>query len=333
MVKRSIGLAVHCADLTRFDADVIALKYPRGLFGPALAVAAALGQTEAAMRQLLPSLGSAHLFPGQGRIRAGQALYLRVVELSAFDYSEIRQFSADVLRQLGKLAPSARHVAMTVHGTGFGLSTAKTVHAQVAGCLDALTAGQFPRSLAQLSIVERDESLAREIEEALKEILPEQRVEIAAPAEAEPEPAARRTVQDQAAYDVFISYKSEDTAPAQEVYEFLTARGVRTFFSRASLPQLGSDEYHERIDSAIEQTRHMVVVTSSGEHATAKWVRYEWRLFLGEKLAGRKSGNLVTVIAGGMRIDELPISLRHRQVVQFSPSELGRLLDYLTHDT
>jgi len=320
-MKRSIGLAVHCADVTQFEADVIALKYPRGLFGSGLAVATALGKTEAAMQQLLPSVGSAQLFPGQGHIKAGQALYLRVVQLTAFDYIEIRQFSADVLRQLSQLAPRARHVAMTVHGTGFGLSTAKTVHAQVAGCLDAFREGQFPRSLTRLSIVERDASLAREIEEALQEILPGGQIEIAA-AESEPDSEPATT-----GYDVFISYKSEDSEPAEEVYRFLTERGLRTFFSRESLPQLGSDEYHQRIDSAIEQTRHMVVVTSSGAHATAKWVQYEWRLFLGEQLAGRKAGNLVTVIAGGMEIGELPISLRHRQV--FSPGELSQLLGYL----
>jgi len=60
----------------------------------------------------------------------------------------------------------------------------------------------------------------------------------------------------------------------------------------------------------------------------AQWVKYEWRLFLGEKLAGRKGGNLITVIAGGMQMRELPIGLRHREVVAID--EIERLLDYLT---
>ena len=74
----------------------------------------------------------------------------------------------------------------------------------------------------------------------------------------------------------------------------------------------------------------MIVVTSSGAHAMAKWVQYEWRLFLGEKLAGRKSGNLMCVIAGGMQIDDLPITLRNREVVRLFPEELPRLLQYTT---
>ncbi len=73
----------------------------------------------------------------------------------------------------------------------------------------------------------------------------------------------------------------------------------------------------------------MVLVTTSADHARAKWVDYEWRLFLGEKLAGRKTGKLVSVIAGGMTIGDLPIALRHREVIQLTPGDLGRLLKYV----
>jgi hypothetical protein len=76
----------------------------------------------------------------------------------------------------------------------------------------------------------------------------------------------------------------------------------------------------------------MVVVASSGKHALAKWVQYEWRLFLGERLAGRKTGNLVTVIAGEAAIADLPISLRNREVVGLASGEQERLCEYLRSD-
>jgi hypothetical protein len=323
-MTKHIAFSVHCADIAQFDADVIALKYARGLFGAALAVARALGQTEALMQERLPSVGSVYLFPGMGRIKAKQALFIRVVQLSAFDYGEIRQFSYDFLKGLSTLLPEARHVAMTVHGTGFGLSTSKTVHAEIYGCIEAVRAGKYPSHLERISIVERDETLARQFQSKLIEIIPKQSIEITAPDE--PEPASAH------AYDVFISYKSEDAPHARDVYEFLRAQGLSVFFSRESLPRLGSDEYHEQIDLAIEKARHMVIVTTSGEHTMAKWVNYEWRLFLGEKLAGRKTGNLVSVIAGDMTIGDLPISLRNREVLQLTPADLGRLLEYLKSD-
>ena len=67
--KRSVSISVECGDITRFAADVIALKYARGLFGAAQGVASALGKTEADIQQQLPDLGSAQLYPGGGRSR------------------------------------------------------------------------------------------------------------------------------------------------------------------------------------------------------------------------------------------------------------------------
>ena len=130
------------------------------------------------------------------------------------------------------------------------------------------------------------------------------------------------------AFDVFISFKSEDESHARAVYEELRAAGRRVFFSRESLPRLGSDEYHKQIDLAIEQAAHMVVVTSSAAHVQSKWVEYEWRLFLGEVLARRKSGNLITLLAGDMRIDELPISLRNREVARIGQGGLAAVIGY-----
>ena len=131
-------------------------------------------------------------------------------------------------------------------------------------------------------------------------------------------------------YDVFISCKSEDYEHAKVVYDFLVSRGVTVFLSKASLPQMGKDEYRDRIDLAIEESRHMLVVASKAAHVKAEWVKYEWGLFLGEKLAGRKEGNLVTVLAGGIKVSELPISLRNRETVPLVPEEIGRLLNYLS---
>jgi len=133
-------------------------------------------------------------------------------------------------------------------------------------------------------------------------------------------------------FEVFISFKSEDERHARQVYDLLVANGLNVFFSRESLPRLGSDEYHKQIDAAIERAHHMVVVTSAAEHVTAQWVEYEWRLFLGELLAGRKRGNLITLLAEEMQIGDLPISLRNREVMRMNPQGLAKLADYTRAD-
>jgi len=131
---------------------------------------------------------------------------------------------------------------------------------------------------------------------------------------------------------VFISAKSEDYAYAREVYHFLASRGVEVFFSEISLAQLGEADYREAIDSALERAEHMLVVCSTQEHVNSSWVKAEWGAYVNELRSGRKDGNLVTVLAGGMGINELPLTLRQFEVVPFSSDNLFRLLPYLGYN-
>lgn len=341
-MKKEIRVSIQLADITKFEADIVAVKFSGGLFGASLAVAKALGKTEADIQKAIPSLGSLHLVPGHGRIRAKQALFLSVVRLSSFDYMEIYQFSYDVLKGLRTLAPETRHLAMTIHTPEFSLNSPSfdtesdfSLQSELDGCIEAVRAGEYPPCLERITIVDKNKIQVQQLQAALLKILPEGKIEAVsflAPGDTEEGLLAEQLIPSTEEYDVFISYKSEDAEYAREVYNLLKSHGLRVFFSRESLPRLGSDEYHEQIDLAIERAHHMVIVTTSGEHAMAKWVKYEWRLFLGEKLAGRKNGNLVTVIAGGMDIGDLPISLRNREVVQLMPGDKERLLEYLKKD-
>jgi len=131
------------------------------------------------------------------------------------------------------------------------------------------------------------------------------------------------------AHLIFISAKSEDYDAATQVYQFLTDRGLRAFFSKESLPELGNADYGDQIDEALEETAHMVVVTSSRENVTSEWVKAEWRLFVNEKRGGRKAGNLLTVTTGEMGIVDLPATLRGYEVVPLTSEGLDRLLKFV----
>lgn len=134
-------------------------------------------------------------------------------------------------------------------------------------------------------------------------------------------------------YDVFISYKSTDYEYARNVYDILRSCGLEVFFSRESLPKLGSAEYHKQIDIAIDRSIHMVIVATSRKHIESKWVEYEWRLFLGEKLAGRKDGNLITVLAEDLSVSDLPISLRNLEAIPLVRGEIERLIEYVKKES
>jgi hypothetical protein len=128
---------------------------------------------------------------------------------------------------------------------------------------------------------------------------------------------------------VFISAKSGDYAYAEAVYRHLAAAGIDAFFSRESLPEVGSADYRREIDRALDEADHLVVVTSSAESVAAPWVEAEWGFFINEKRSGRKPGNLITVLAGAMRPADLPPSLRYYEAIPFDAPALDTLLRYV----
>ena len=89
-------------------------------------------------------------------------------------------------------------------------------------------------------------------------------------------------------YDIFICYKETDengkrtldSALAQDIYDALTAKGYRTFFSRISLEDKLGREYEPYIFAALNSAKIMLVVGTSYEHYNAVWVKNEWSRYL-----------------------------------------------------
>jgi uncharacterized membrane protein YeaQ/YmgE (transglycosylase-associated protein family) len=128
---------------------------------------------------------------------------------------------------------------------------------------------------------------------------------------------------------VFISAKNEDYEYATKLYKHLSDHRVPVFFSEESLPALGSSDYRKEIDRALESAQHMVVVTSSKDHVVSGWVQDEWGTFLGELRAGRKAGNLITLVIGSVKAPDLPLGLRSRQVLPYNQRGFDSLLQFL----
>ena len=122
-------------------------------------------------------------------------------------------------------------------------------------------------------------------------------------------------------YDVFISCKSEDYSKAKPVFHWLVEKGHNPFFAPISLkvskiqgePVVFGDE----VDDALEQADNMVLFASKAEYVRKGYVKDEWRTFVEEQRAGRKSGSLVTIL-DGVAVADLPIRLR--SVQSFTPS-------------
>ena len=105
--------------------------------------------------------------------------------------------------------------------------------------------------------------------------------------------------------------------------------GISAFFSEEWLQQKGDADFRREIDRVLDQTRHMVVVGSSIENITSSWVEAEWGFFVNEKRAGRKPGNLVTVLVGDVDAAKLPPALRTSEVIWLAPEKISKLLNFV----
>ncbi len=138
-------------------------------------------------------------------------------------------------------------------------------------------------------------------------------------------------------YDVFISFKNldENGAPtrdaqlANEVYKFLTNKGLSVFISTVTLENLGVSNYKKAIDDALDAASIMIAVGTSTENLNSEWVRYEWDGFFGDILSGVKPGGRLFTYVAGLRPVQLPRTLRQTQTFIHSSESLGQLHGFI----
>ena len=90
-------------------------------------------------------------------------------------------------------------------------------------------------------------------------------------------------------YDVFICYKetaedgsrTEDSVLAQDIYDVLTAKGMKVFFSRITLEDKLGVQYEPYIYAALASAKVMLAIGTRFEYYDAVWVKNEWSRFLG----------------------------------------------------
>jgi hypothetical protein len=132
------------------------------------------------------------------------------------------------------------------------------------------------------------------------------------------------------AYDVFISYNSDDVWWARVVFDALTVMKYLPFLSDVSLREMHAADFGKAIETAVSAARHLVVVGTSKENMTSPWVEKEWRLFIHLQLTHRKTGNVVAVPCANMTIEDLPTALGYYQAVPiFERDFRERLRDFL----
>ena len=120
-------------------------------------------------------------------------------------------------------------------------------------------------------------------------------------------------------YQVFISFKNTDNGEetcdkklAEELYRYLSEKGIKTFYSNITLLEFGESAYKDVIDDALDEVRVMVVLGSKSEYLSSKWCKYEWHTYQQNILSNIVDGSIITYI-GDMPLSKVPTGLRHYQ--------------------
>lgn len=127
-------------------------------------------------------------------------------------------------------------------------------------------------------------------------------------------------------YDVFICYKetdengmrTHDSVLAQDVYDALTAKGLKVFFSRITLEDKLGRQYEPYIFAALNSAKVMLAIGTKYEYFQAVWVKNEWSRFM--RLAAKDRSKVLIPCFRDMDPYDLPDEFKGLQA-----QDLGKL--------
>jgi hypothetical protein len=168
----TIDISVEYGDALSTQADVLALKYANSLYGVDRAVIKALKNVFPDIEGRLPRPAGFYFTPSKDTIAAKHIIFIGVGPLREFGYREIRAFGRKALEALAGEMPHASHIALTIHGPGYGLDEREAFESEIAGLLDAINSRDFPSRLNRITIVEANAGRAKRLALLLDQLLP-----------------------------------------------------------------------------------------------------------------------------------------------------------------
>lgn len=173
-----VTVEVKTGDALKVQADILVLKYAQTLFGADYAVASQLAKFHQNLSSSLPAIGKYLLLETYGSLGVKAVLFVGVNELWRFSYQEIREFARNALDHLAQVAPNTKHLCMTLHGVRYGLDETEAFESEIAGCVDGVASGRFPRTLERITLVELNSERAERLRQTLSLLLPDGTIKV-----------------------------------------------------------------------------------------------------------------------------------------------------------
>lgn len=163
-------ISVECADIADFPCDVLILKYAQARYGADAYISDLLNISPEPLPDEFIAYNSSE------KIKAKTTVFVGVTQLYKFKYEQIRVFSEFSLKLVVDNHISANHVAMTMHGAGYGLDEKESFLAQIAGIAKALENPQIQGKVNHITIVEKNYERAKRLNQLLSENLLSQKL-------------------------------------------------------------------------------------------------------------------------------------------------------------
>lgn len=170
--NRKVEICVVNGDATEVSADALILKYAQGHYGLDSIISSKFVSNGIHEKMFSPSNGEVTYLKTNDLIKSKNILVVGVKRLYEFSYPDIRKFARTALEKLGEKDNTINHAVITLHGAGYGLDELEAFESEVAGMIDAITAGTFPYSLKKISIVEFDQRRAKSLVKSLEKLIP-----------------------------------------------------------------------------------------------------------------------------------------------------------------
>lgn len=133
-----VRFTVAHGDVRTARVDLVALKFAQQLWGADLAVAQVLIEAGVLRdeREIRPRPGDVQVIETRGAIAAPRVAFIGTPPLHEIGYDDLREFGRTAVRVADRVPAS--HVALTIHGPGFGLDDVEALLAEFAGCNQGL---------------------------------------------------------------------------------------------------------------------------------------------------------------------------------------------------
>jgi hypothetical protein len=182
-LQQAIGLQLSSAHTTHleivegnvlnFECDVLVFKYSERFRGADKEVALHLHEQGNTIDQGSLRSGEYVLQSTEEHLPANHILYIPTVGPKKFTYAGIRAFTEKAFTILADDDIQVKHVAMTIHGMGFGLDEHEALMAQIGGIIDFLQSDTHNLDIERVSIVERSKRRVKRLQTDIGKFLDE----------------------------------------------------------------------------------------------------------------------------------------------------------------